>query len=388
MNPYVSWAIMLVVAGGLGYYYSNGSKSKNKAPIKIVPEKVEPIVQAPKPKKQKARKQPEPTAKKPEEKPVAVTTQVEDTNEPEEDIDNKEFARRLAAARSGVSVGETKAKAPKEKRNKPLPLTQENASSDFSNRAPSSNGADADDDLSSTDFVSPSGRDISDMLEKPAPGPSVIRLTGSMETKEKKAKAPAFKQVETKKQRQNRQKNEARKQANQEAEAERRKNLEKQLHTAREAERQEASRKKSAASVPSNAWTSTNGKRAAATPAPAVNAALPLLDTFEPTASAAASGSSSGAWSSNLPTEDEQMRILGVAAPAADDWTTVSSKKDKTKKKAKAADESANEASASESVASFEPETTPQASEWVAPKVTQVPIPRGKNHPLDSDWAA
>lgn len=384
MNPYVSWAIMLVVAGGLGYYYSNGSKSKNKAPIKIVPEKAEPVVQAPKPKKQKARKQPEPAAKMSEEKPVAVTTQAEDTNEPEEDIDNKEFARRLAAARSGVSVGESKAKAPKEKRNKPLPLAQESASSDFSNRAPSSNGADADDDLSSTDFVSPSGRDVSDMLEKPAPGPSVIRLTGSMETKEKTAKPQAFKQVETKKQRQNRQKNEARKQANQEAEAERRKNLEKQLHTAREAERQEASRKKSATSAPSNAWTSTNGNHAATTPAPAVNAALPLLDTFEPTASAAASGSSSGAWSSSLLTEDEQMRILGVAAPVADDnWTTVSSKKEKTKKKAKADD-----SSASESVASFEPETTPQASEWVAPKVTQVPIPRGKNHPLDSDWAA
>lgn len=388
MNPYVSWAIMLVVAGGLGYYYSNGSKPKNKAPLKTVPEKVEPIVQALKPKKQKARKQPEPTAKKSDEKPTAVTTQVEETNEPEEDIDNKEFAKRLAAARSGVSVGETKAKAPKEKRIKPLPLTQESTSSDFSNRAPSSNGADADDDLSSTDFVSPSGRDVSDMLEKPTPGASVIRLTGSMETNEKKAKPQTFKQVETKKQRQNRQKNEARKQANQEAEAERRKNLEKQLHTAREAERQEASRKKSATPVPSNAWTSTNGNHTTAAPAPAVNSALPLLDTFEPTASATASGSSSGAWSKNLPTEDEQMRILGVATPAADeDWTTVSSKKDKTKKKAKV-DESANEASASESVASFEPETTSQSAEWVAPKVTQIPIPRGKNHPLDSDWAA
>jgi hypothetical protein len=387
MNPYVSWAIMLVVAGGLGYYYSNGPKPKNKAPIKVVPEKVEPVVQAPKPKKQKARKQPEPITKKSEEKPVAVSSQVEDKNEAEEDIDNKEFAKRLAAARSGVSVGETKTKAPKEKRNKPLPRTQESASSDFSARAPSSNGADADDDLSSTDFISPSGRDVSDMLEKPAPGPSVIRLTGSMETKEKKAKPQAFKQVETKKQRQNRQKNEARKQANADAEVERRKQLEKQLHTAREAERQEASRKKSATSVPSNAWTSTNGTTST-TPAPAVNAALPLLDTFEPTASSAASGSSSGAWSNNLPPEDEQMRILGVSAPVADeDWTTVSSKKEKAKKKPKG-DDSANEASASETAASIEPETTPQPTEWVAPKVTQVPIPRGKNHPLDSDWAA
>ncbi|EED24323.1 conserved hypothetical protein [Talaromyces stipitatus ATCC 10500] len=388
MNPYVSWAIVLLVAAGLGYHYSNGSKAKSKAPVRVVPEKVEPIPQAAKPKKQKARKQAEPAAsKKPEEKiqeKPASTTKAETAIEEEEDIDNKEFARRLAAARSGVSVGETKTKASKEKRYKPLPLTQETASSDFSTRAPSSNGADADDDLSSTDFVAPSGRDVSDMLEKPAPGPSVIRVIGSMETKAKKPKAQqAFKPVETKKQRQNRQKNEARKQANQEAEAERRKLLEKQLHTAREAERREASRKQSATSPPSNAWANTNGRSAA--PAPAANGALPLLDTFEPTAPAAASGSSTGAWSNNLPTEDEQMRILGVTAE--EDWTTVSSKKGRSKKKAKG-DESANEASASEASSSFEHETTPQPVEWVAPKVAQVPIPRGKNHPLDSDWAA
>lgn len=392
MNPYVSWAITLAVVGGLGYYYSNTSKSKNKTPVRTVPEKTEPAFQAPKPKKQKPRKQSDSSApKKSDERKVAPSSQVGTAVEVEEDIDNQEFARRLAAARSGVSVGDSKTKGPKEKGSKSLPLTQENVRSNSSTRAPSSNGADADDDSSSTDWVSPSSRDVSDMLEKPAPGPSVIRITGSSSTTEKKAKPQAFKQVETKKQRQNRQKNEARKQANQEAEAERRQLLEKQLHTAREAERREASRKGAATSVPSsNAWTSTNRNSAAVSPSTttAAPAALPLLDTFEPSEPASASGSSSGAWSKNLPTEDEQMRILGVASSTTDeDWTTVSSKKEKTKKKSKG-DESFTELSASETATSNEPEATPQPNDWPTPKVTQVPIPRGKNHPLDSDWAA
>lgn len=396
MNPYMSWAIVLVVAGGLGYYYSNASKPKSRTSVRAVPEKAEPTLSAPKQKKPKTRKQPESTAvgagKKPEEKPISTNGLVDTTNdEGEDDVSNKEFAKRLAAARSGVSVGETKQQKPrKEKRAKAAPAPQESTGSELSTRAPSSNGADADDDLSSTtDIVSPSGGDVSDMLERPAPGPSVLRLTGSLETKEKKPKAQAFKPVETKKQRQNRQKNEARKQANQEAESERRKLLEKQLHTARESERREAGRKQSA--TPSNAWTTarpaanvtTNGSHS---PAPvSASDTQPLLDTFEPTTTSRAGSSST--WANNLPPEEEQMRILGVAAPRVDeDWTTVPSKKEKAKKKVRS-DDSANEGSAPES-ATMESEQPQQATEWVASKVTEVPIPRGKNHPLDSDWAA
>jgi hypothetical protein len=387
MNPYVSWAIVLVVAGGLGYYYSTTSKPKSRAPIRAVPEKVEAPLPAPKPKKQKNRKQQPESAPAAASKSSSSSTLIDTTNdEASEDIDTTEFAKRLAAARSGVSVGETKPKARKEKRAKtqaPAPA-QESTGSELSTRAPSSNGADADDDLSSTDIVSPSFNNVSDMLEQPAPGPSILRLTGSFETKEKKSKAQTFKPVETKKQRQNRQKNESRKQANQEAETERRKLLEKQLHAAREAERREsAGRKQSATPATSNAWTSNaNGTQAAKAPAPAVNTTLPLLDTFEPTTSQAASSST---WA-NLPPEEEQMRILGVAVPEVDeDWTTVSSKKVKAKKKATKAEESANETSASETSPTI---TEPQVTEWVAPKVTAVAVPRGKNHPLDSDWAA
>ena len=55
------------------------------------------------------------------------------------------------------------------------------------------------------------------------------------------------------------------------------------------------------------------------------------------------------------------------------------------RQKATKAEESANETSASETSPTI---TEPQVTEWVAPKVTAVAVPRGKNHPLDSDWAA
>lgn len=380
MNPYVSWAIVLVVTGSLGYYYSNTGKPRGRTPVRAVPEKVEAPAPAPKQKKPKPRKSPEPADAVPQQKASSPAPPVY-TADDEEDVDTRDFAKRLAAARTGVAVGETtKAKPRKEKRSKAVPAAAAES-------AASSNGADADDDLSSTENVAVSSTDVSDMLEKPAPGASVLRLTGSVESKEKKQKAQAFKPVETKKQRQNRQKNEARKQINQEAEAERRKLLEKQLHTARESERQEAARQKPAAPQ-SNAWSSaskTNGAHAAAPVAAAPAASNgALLDTFEP-ATPASSSKPAGTWTNNLPPEEEQMRILGVSQPD-EDWTTVPSKKEKTKKKAKA-DESANEASASEaSVVVAESKPAEAALPPVA--VTQVPIPRGKNHPLDSDWAA
>ncbi|CRG84934.1 hypothetical protein PISL3812_02103 [Talaromyces islandicus] len=376
MNPYVSWAIVLVVTGGLGYYYSNTGKPRGRAPIRAVSEKAEAAAPAPKQKKPKPRKSPEPAASAAPQKAASPSTATPVyTADDEEDIDTKDFAKRLAAARTGVTVGEAKAKPRKEKRSKAAPIES----------AASSNGADADDDLSSTDNIAVSSTDVSDMLEKPAPGASVLRLTGSVESKEKKQKAPAFKPVETKKQRQNRQKNEARKQINEEAEAERRKLLEKQLHTARESERQEAARKKPAAAPQTNAWSSsnkTNGVQAASGVAAPAASNGALLDTFEP-AAPASSSKPAGTWTNNLPPEEEQMRILGVSQ-ADEDWTTVPSKKEKAKKKAKA-DDSANEASASEAptvVAESKP------AEATLPPVAQMPIPRGKNHPLDSDWAA
>ncbi|KAJ5291600.1 hypothetical protein N7478_000851 [Penicillium angulare] len=381
MNPYISWALLLVVAGSLGWYYTNGSAApKAKAPVRAVVEKAEATV-APKKQKKKT-KAPEP-AKKPELKTVVSPPTSED-EKAEDDVDPKEMARRVAAIKNGTNP----AAAPGSKNQKKKAKKTQQLES--GSHASSTTGADADDDLSPA--VSPqvnavpSAGYVSDMLESPAPGASVLRVTGNVESEPKKQKVQNFKQVETKKQRQQRQKNEVRKQQVQEAEEQRRQLLEKQLHTAREHERREAARSQAPAT---NAWQTKEAPKAKvngapkAAPAPAsTSAPVQLLDTFEPSSAPAQKK-----WTQELPSEEEQMRILG-AANGVDEWTTVSKTK-KTKKKGGKADESVSETSASEN------QPTPVAPLPVEPKVTVTPtyIPdilrsREKGHPLDSDWAA
>ncbi|KAJ5627958.1 hypothetical protein N7490_010186 [Penicillium lividum] len=370
MNPYISWALLLVVAGGLGWYYTNGSTPKAiKTPVRAVAEKAEATVA---PKKQKRKPAPQP-AKKAEVKTVISPPTTED--EPEDDVDRKEMARRLAAIKNGASP----AIAPSSKNQKKKAKKANQLES--GSHASSTTGADADDDLSPA--VSPqvnavpSAGYVSDMLESPAPAASVLRVTGNMESEPKKQKVQSFKQVENKKQRQQRLKNEARKQQVQEAEEQRRQLLEKQLHTARSAERRENARSQAPAT---NAWQTKEAPKANGTKAVPAPAPVQLLDTFEaPTAPAQKK------WTQELPSEEEQMRILG-AANGVDEWTTVSKK---PKKKSGKADESVSDASASES------QPTSAAPLPVEPKVTVTPtyLPdilrsREKGHPLDSDWAA
>lgn len=370
MNPYLSWAILLVVAGGLGWYYTNGQSPKAKTAVRPAVEKTEAVVA---PKKQKRKpKAPEPAvAKKPEVKTVVSPPTTED-DQPDEDVDRKEMARRLAAIKNGISPVAPPSKNQKKKAKKAIQL-------ESGSHASSTTGADADDDLSpaaspEVSATVPSAGYVSDMLEAPAPGASVLRVTGNVESEPKKQKVQNFKQVETKKQRQNRLKNEARKQQVQEAEEQRRRLLEKQLHTARESERQEATRSKPPTS---SAWQTQGAKpvvngSSQPAPAPAAPAAAPvqLLDTFDPST-----------------TPEEQLRIL-ESSNIDDDWTTVSSKK-VTKKKGGKAEESVSEASASES------QSGPVTPVPVEPRVTVTPtyLPdilrsREKGHPLDSDWAA
>lgn len=382
MNPYISWAILLVVAGGLGWYYTNGASPKAQAVIRSTVEKTEAAV-APKKQKRKSKPAPEPVAKK---SPVQTTVSPPTTEDekPDEDIDRKEMARRMAGMKAAPSAAPAPAPTKSQKKNKKK-ATQLDASD---TRASSTTGAEADDDLSpaaspSVNATVPSAGYVSDMLEAPAPGASVLRVTGNVETQPKKQKAQTFKEVETKKQRQQRLKNEARKQQVQEAEVERKRLLEKQLHTAREAERREAARTTTPAA---NAWQTketpvAKANGAAPVAAPAVAAApVDLLDTFEPSAPAPKK------WQQNLPSEEEQMRLLG-AANGDDEWTTVSKAKKQPKKKGGKTDESVSETSASEN------QSAPVAP--VEPRVTVTPtyLPdilrsREKGHPLDSDWAA
>lgn len=400
MNPYLSWAILLVVAGGLGWYYNGPTV---KTPVKpAVIESPESAVSAKKPKRKTARKEisPEPAPTKAEERkqPAVEKSASQDASQNDEEIDNKELAERFAAVKSGaVPAPAGASKSQKKKKSK-------KTTSAGQLESPSTTGAEADDDLSSTGSpvvnpTVPAAGYVSDMLEEPAPSASVLRVTGSVESQQpKKQKPQSFKQVETKKQRQQRVKNESRKEQVQAAEGERRKLLEKQLHTARESERREAAKTKPAAST-TNAWqpaqnvaSATNGaSKAAPAPASAPAAKVELLDTFDHDSSPAkpAVNGSSNKWSQALPSEEEQMRMLNASNPA-DEWTTVSTKaKKQPKKKGTKGDESQSEASASES---NQPAAVPAPAE---PKVTVTPtyLPdilrsKQKGHPMDSDWAA
>ncbi|KAJ5950627.1 uncharacterized protein N7479_009040 [Penicillium vulpinum] len=391
MNPYISWAILLVVAGGLGWYYTNNGTAPKANAIRAAVEKTEAAV-APKKSKRKSKPAPEPAATKKSEVQTVVSPPTTEDEKPDEEIDRKEMARRMAGLKTNAPAQPAPAKAAptkSQKKNKKKAAQLETSDT----RASSTTGAEADDDLSpaaspAVNATVPSAGYVSDMLEAPAPGASVLRVTGNVETQPKKQKVQAFKEVETKKQRQQRLKNEARKQQVQEAEIERKKLLEKQLHTAREAERREAARSNAPAT---NAWQTkestapvkTNVVNGGSRPAPAVPAtsSQTLLDTFESPAAPAPTK-----WAQNLPSEEEQMRLLG-AANGDDEWTTVSKKQ--IKKKGGKTDESVSETSASEN------QSTPVAPAPVEPRVTVTPtyLPdilrsREKGHPLDSDWAA
>jgi hypothetical protein len=382
MNPYMSWAILLVVVGGLGWYYTGGTNLKNKQSVtKAAIEKGEASVSSKKPKK-KTKKSPEPSghstpATKLEDEPRNTPTPTATTEiKVNDEVDNKDFAMRLSKVKNGTPIvpatknGQSKKdrRLQKANNNQQGNGNNEVPGSHMSTRSSSTAGADADDDMSpaTSPVIAPATGDVSDMLEAPADGPSVLRLTGSVQEKKKQQKAQSFKPVETKKQRQQKAKNEAKRLQVEEAEKQRRVLLEKQLHTSREIERREAS--KSKPPVPStNAWATKNtseNTNDVATTSTNNNSNTDLLDTFTPVPSSqkkqngkakpsrplqpnvqqqnlptqtseapSTSNAKAGNWTDELPSEEEQMRILG-AMSSENEWTTVPSRK-KDKKAAK-----------------------------------------------------
>lgn len=272
----------------------------------------------------------------------------------EEEIDNKEFARQLSSAKSGTLQPSKTAEASRQKsvkqskaQEKAVPIE---ASSDVT--APSSAaGGDADDDRSSLNSpeLGATSNDtpvtnggISDMLEAPAPGPSILRVTSPANpAPPKKVKAPAaFEQAETKKQRQNRKKAELKKAEREEEEKQRKIALEKQRRTAREAEGRAA---KDGSTFMASKAPATSAWTAPPAPVPAVNgkgvsANVDLLDTYDAASAKAAASSNSesehvgGDWqkiASSL-SEEEQMRMISES----DNWETVKEKRNKKKGKA------------------------------------------------------
>ncbi|EEP81012.1 predicted protein [Uncinocarpus reesii 1704] len=327
MNPYLRWAILLFITGGLAFYYRKGSSKIKTASSKPILERVEQSLPTKKSKQRKPKKAPQATSASGSPTP---TPQVQlaaapptTSHEKGEGMSNLEFAKQFSKVREGNAIAPSAAKKPAPA---PKPVsrpTTGRSDAQASTSASSMTGADADDDLSSigSSVAKPAG-DVSDMLETPVPGASVLRVTGSVENEQKSKKnkkSNDSKPVETKKQRQQRIKKENNKRMIQEAEAQRRALLEKQLHSARDHERQEAAKSKPPVSNAWKAGVTTNGSDKPKT------APRPLLDTFKPTNEQKEniSAVTPESWTDGLPPEEEQMR----QALSESEWTTVSNKK-------------------------------------------------------------
>jgi len=288
--------------------------------------------------------------------PVPTTT-AEDTKE-DEGVNNQEFARQFQNAKSGtistsrpsVTSRQKSIKQSQAKNTSSNNINSIETSSNDVSKASSSAGVDGDDDFSETNSPPPGAAqiktlksgDVSDMLESPAAGPSILRITEpTTPSQPKKESKPAKSSevIETKKQRQNRKKTEAKKEAREEQERERRVLLEKQLRTAREAEGRAAKDGSSfmATKAPTiSVWSATpaivNGQTASAaddvellnTYEPATNGTTTSLPTVTSTIS---DKKAAGEWDTAIPSEEEQMRLLEEEMA----WNTVTSKKGKKK---------------------------------------------------------
>lgn len=311
----------------------------------------------------------------------------------DDEANNREFARQLASVKQGTkftakSKDDVRQKSVKQSRAEEAPKKAAAAAAPEEPKvsAPSSTaGVDADDDQSSAaspvvSAVNAAG-DVSDMLEKPAPGPSVLRLTDTEEkNKNKPHTAKAAAPVETKKQRQNRKKAEAAKAAREEAEADRKVRLEAQRKTVRLAEGRAAQDGSGfmAAKAQGNAWTGSNKPNGDS------NGHLPVqpLDTFDaekpaetpappaakPQKKTAASGET---WIEALPSEEEQIQMLREE----ESWSTVKTKARKNKKKV---DEDSTAESTDEAAPQKKAEAaTPAAS--ATPVATAKPVATKEN---------
>ncbi|MCJ1226045.1 hypothetical protein MMC12_002694 [Toensbergia leucococca] len=325
----------------------------------------------------------------------------------EEGLDNKEFAKQLSGLKTGTSLNApTKSggafKTNKQGNSNTAPIESSKNATAEGNVAlsshmstASSTAGDADDDLSpavSPIFGATEGSkgpgDVTDMLKKPAAGPSILRLTeptGPQRVAQPKQQK-ATQVQETKKQRQNRQKNEEKKLAREQAEKERRILLEKQLRTAREAEGRPAKNGVVSSKQPTTkAW----GKSAAEGPTALAEVKdAPLLDTFDENTPSATHTKSSvikdmsaggKVWDRDVPSEEEQMRMLNEMENGG--WNTVE-KGRKTKKKAVKVDSSSVEVQGSES------SDAGSAQNQQKPPVHNPDFPYAlTGHPNDSDWA-
>ena len=312
-------------------------------------------------------------------------------DEAEEAISNVELAQRMTSAKAGTAFKAPDAAGKRARTVKQSRLNGKLSASDdnevgVSTASSAGTGPEPEDEVSSANSPAlgattppTDSTGVSDMLESPTPKHAVLRLTDPVQPEPKRqsrpSKAPSA-QAPTKKQRQRQAKNEARKAEREEQEKERRQLMEKQLRTAREAEGRPAHN--------GNGWTYGSGptpsawdpsfKQPEATSVAPTN--VSLLDTFEDASGEAlteprqvsvgvngrdhASYQDGGAareleatkttkavgfptkptraWDQDLPSEEDQMKMI-EEQQQSEQWTTVATKKTAKKPKAQPSNE-------------------------------------------------
>lgn len=313
---------------------------------------------------------------------VASTSQPKNASYSSDDaVDNRAFAQQMAQNKKNKFAPKTTATEQKQKsvKQSKAKAINEDASIEKVSSPSSTAGIDADDDQSPVTTPSVSAADptgVSDMLEQPAQGPSVLRLTDTAEKQQQKPRQSKSPQpTETKKQRQNRKKREQEKALREEDEKDRKVKMEAQRRAARQAEGRAAKDGSAfmAAQKPS-AWTgnAVNGNSQQSAPATAVQP----LDTFDstPNPTTATSAKTNGkenakqngkkpGWTEIPYSEEEQLAMLQKQAEE-DEWVPVKSRKTKKGGIISETDESANE--------------LPAASETSAVPISKSAAPNGR----------
>ncbi|TAQ87909.1 hypothetical protein B7494_g3758 [Chlorociboria aeruginascens] len=302
----------IVVAGVVYYYFihnGKGDRSRRPQPLKQLAKSADTRKE---PKAKKVRKEGgqssgdadsrsnEKPAKRKKAQQVVLQEEAKATsrppksNDPDHEVDDREFARQLSSAKAGTKLASKITNGPRQKSIKQsraqekLPAAEVGSGTD--NAASSATGGDADDDqssMNSPDFGATIASslgingDVSDMLEPAASGPPVLRLTEPTNSAPPKKNSKPFEQALTKKQRQNRRKAEEQKLQRQEADKERQALEEKQRRTARLAEGRPAKDGSGfmKSQAPPTSWTTPAGINR---DKDAETKKVELLDTYEP----------------------------------------------------------------------------------------------------------
>jgi hypothetical protein len=338
----LGWSVVLVAGGGLYWYYNQGDKNKRsfKTKSSAVAARVAsaPSTESKPPKRRQVRAS-EAETRKSQPAQTETAPRVQSSKKEKEEKEDLSWARELADKQKGTNLS-----APSRNDTRPKTVKQGKANNKATQMTPGSSttGGDADDDLSPAvspplpaveSEAFPSGNDVSDMLEPEAPAPGTLRITDSGKPAQPKPAKKAPAPQETKKDRQNKKKAEEKK-LQREADEKVRKQLEEQQRrTARIVRGEPAKNGLAPASAPSsNAW-----KESQHMAAPVSTANGQLLDTLaneNQKVQAVPNGSKANGdkwWSSDIPSEEEQVRILTEQDDSS--WNTVATKKGKKKGK-------------------------------------------------------